>query len=60
MYTMNPWIGFLRKTNVEKITIILLKIYISTRKVCLFVCFSHFLPLKRLGGLGSHVKVAMV
>ena len=33
MYTMNPWIGFLRKTNVEKITIILLKIYISTRKV---------------------------
>ena len=32
MYTMNPWIGFLRKTNVEKITIILLKIYISFYK----------------------------
>ena len=27
---------------------------------CLFVCFSHFLPLERLGGLESHVKVAMV
>ena len=24
------------------------------------VCFSHFLPLERLGGLESHVKVAMV
>ena len=21
--------------------------------VCLFVCFSHFLPLKRIGGLGG-------
>ena len=29
--------------------------------LCLFVvCFSHFLPLERLGGLESHVKVAMV
>ena len=27
---------------------------------CLFVCFSHFLPLERLGGLESHVQVAMV
>ena len=27
--------------------------------VCLFVCFSHFLPLKRIGGL-EPIEVAMV
>ena len=26
----------------------------------LFVCFSNFLPLERLGGLESHIKVAVV